>query len=103
MLWSRRSSQLSLLTSRGEVDRRRRTRPARRSREVVQELADKLINVDMIEQNVSLHGTTDISFTVPHADLAAAKEVIDELKEEIGASATYADPIFRPFRSWVRG
>jgi len=56
------------------------------------ELADKLINVDMIEQNVSLHGTTDISFTVPHADLAAAKEVIDELKEEIGASATYADP-----------
>ena len=38
------------------------------------ELADKLINVDMIEQNVSLHGTTDISFTVPHADLAAAKK-----------------------------
>jgi aspartate kinase len=56
------------------------------------ELADKLINVDMIEQNVSLHGTTDISFTVPHADLAAAKEVIDDLKAEIGASATYADP-----------
>ncbi len=29
-------------------------------------LADELINVDMIEQNVSMHGTTDISFTVPH-------------------------------------
>jgi aspartate kinase len=55
-------------------------------------LADKLINVDMIEQNVSLHGTTDISFTVPHADLASAKEVIDDLQAEIGASATYADP-----------
>jgi aspartate kinase len=55
-------------------------------------LADKVINVDMIEQNVSLHGTTDISFTVPHADLAAAKEVIDGLQQEIGASATYADP-----------
>jgi aspartate kinase len=55
-------------------------------------LADKLINVDMIEQNVSLHGTTDISFTVPHADLASAKEVIDGLQAEIGASATYADP-----------
>ena len=35
-------------------------------------LADRSINVDMIEQNVSLAGTTDISFTVPHEDLATA-------------------------------
>lgn len=55
-------------------------------------LANKLINVDMIEQNVSLNGTTDISFTVPHEDLASAKDVIDNLQTEIGASATYADP-----------
>ena len=32
-------------------------------------LADKSINVDMIVQNTSAHGTTDISFTVPTADL----------------------------------
>jgi aspartate kinase len=55
-------------------------------------LADQLINVDMIEQNVSLHGTTDISFTVPHEDLGAAKLVTASLEDEIGASATYADP-----------
>ena len=55
-------------------------------------LADKLINLDMIEQNVSLHGTTDISFTVPHDDLAAAKEVVSSLESEIGATGLYADP-----------
>jgi aspartate kinase len=55
-------------------------------------LADQLINVDMIEQNVSLHGTTDISFTVPHDDLSTAKEVAAGLQAEIGASATHADP-----------
>ena len=33
-------------------------------------LADQSINVDMIVQNTSAHGTTDISFTVPKADLA---------------------------------
>jgi len=55
-------------------------------------LADKLINVDMIEQNVSLHGTTDISFTVPHEDLSSAREVTDGLQAEIGATGIYADP-----------
>ena len=30
-------------------------------------LADRSVNVDMIVQNTSLHGTTDISFTVPQA------------------------------------
>ena len=32
-------------------------------------LADRRINVDMIVQNTSVQGTTDISFTVPHAEL----------------------------------
>ena len=32
-------------------------------------LADRDVNVDMIVQNTSLHGTTDISFTVPRLDL----------------------------------
>jgi aspartate kinase len=55
-------------------------------------LADQLINVDMIEQNVSLHGTTDISFTVPHEDLELAKQIASELQNEIGATGTYSDP-----------
>ena len=32
-------------------------------------LADRAINVDVIVQNTSHHGTTDISFTVPRTDL----------------------------------
>ncbi len=55
-------------------------------------LAEKLVNVDMIEQNVSLHGTTDISFTVPHDDLGAAQQVASALQEELGASGVYTDP-----------
>jgi aspartate kinase len=55
-------------------------------------LADRSINVDMIEQNVSLAGTTDISFTVPHEDLATATEVSLALQPEIGAHEVLADP-----------
>jgi aspartate kinase len=46
----------------------------------------------MIEQNVSVAGTTDISFTVPHRDLATATEVSRSLQPEIGAEAVTADP-----------
>jgi aspartate kinase len=55
-------------------------------------LADRTINVDMVEQNVSMMGTTDISFTVPHDDLSTAKEVVDALQAEIGATGVTADP-----------
>jgi len=40
-------------------------------------LADKSINVDMIVQNTSEAGITDISFTVPRDDLAAAVETAE--------------------------
>jgi aspartate kinase len=55
-------------------------------------LADRSVNVDMIEQNVSLAGTTDISFTVPHEDLRVAREVSEALTGEIGAREVLADP-----------
>jgi aspartate kinase len=55
-------------------------------------LADELVNVDMIEQNVSERGTTDISFTVPHDDLGVAREVVANLQDEIGARGVHADP-----------
>ena len=54
-------------------------------------LADRSINVDMIEQNVSQAGMTDISFTVPHADLATATEVSQSLQPELAAREVTAD------------
>ena len=54
-------------------------------------LADRDVNVDMIVQNVSDHGVTDISFTVPTQDLAAAEEVTRGLADEIGATAVSTD------------
>jgi aspartate kinase len=55
-------------------------------------LADEHVNVDMIEQNVSMAGTTDISFTVPHESLATASEVTYLLGAEVGATGVTADP-----------
>lgn len=43
------------------------------------------IVVDMIIQNVSQASTTDISFTVPKADLRHAVDLVQRLSEEIGA------------------
>jgi aspartate kinase len=54
-------------------------------------LADRSINVDMIEQNVSAHGITDISFTVPHEDLNVALDVSRGLAPDIGAQEVIAD------------
>ena len=41
-------------------------------------LADRNVNVDMIVQNSALDGTTDISFTIPKADLATGLDVCRE-------------------------
>jgi aspartate kinase len=48
-------------------------------------LAEASINVDMIVQNVA-HGTgsTDVTFTVPSAELARAMDVLDRAKDRIG-------------------
>ncbi|MBS0531607.1 MAG: aspartate kinase [Proteobacteria bacterium] len=48
-------------------------------------LAESNINVDMIVQNVSEDGkTTDLTFTVPAADYARAKDTITGAKDKIG-------------------
>ncbi len=54
-------------------------------------LADRDVNVDMIVQNVSDHGVTDISFTVPHEDVEAALEVGAAVAEELGAKEVRKD------------
>ncbi len=48
-------------------------------------LADAGTNVDMIVQNVSLQGTTDMTFTLGKDDLPVAKKVIEAQVEKIGA------------------
>jgi aspartate kinase len=47
--------------------------------EVFGGLATENVNVDMIIQNVSEAGTTDISFTVPREDLARAKRATETI------------------------
>lgn len=55
------------------------------------ELAEGSVNVDMIVQNVSDHGVTDISFTVPKEDLDRAVKVGERLSDEIGATGVTSD------------
>ena len=57
-------------------------------------LAEANVNVDMIVQNTSTEGTTDISFTMPMADLAEAKSIVQKVAEQIGATkVTHDDDI----------
>jgi aspartate kinase len=49
-------------------------------------ISDANINVDMIIQNVSEDGFTDLTFTVPETDLKRALEVVKGVVQEIGAS-----------------
>jgi aspartate kinase len=53
---------------------------------VFRALADESVNVDMIVQNVSKSGITDISFTLPKDDLKKAGKVIDALLADLGAT-----------------
>ena len=50
-----------------------------------EQLASANINVDMIVQNTSKDGSTDISFTVPKADMKVAEDIVSRVATEIGA------------------
>ena len=54
-------------------------------------LADESVNVDMIVQNVSSAGQTDISFTVPRDDLARARKVIRRIVDDLEAAGVTQD------------
>ena len=54
-------------------------------------LADAGVNVDMIVQNASEHGITDISFTVPDGDADTAAEITRSVADGIGATGVTAD------------
>jgi len=55
-------------------------------------LADAGVNVDMIVQNVSHDGFTDISFTVPLTMLDVAEREAKALALEVGAGGVNVDP-----------
>ena len=54
-------------------------------------LAESMVNVDMIIQNISEAGITDISFTCPEADLGRAEVTLDAILSEIGAREYVVD------------
>jgi aspartate kinase len=58
---------------------------------VFRALADASVNVDMIEQNVSTQGYTDISFTVPKDELDDTLEVIDKVTVDVEAGGSSHD------------
>ncbi len=53
--------------------------------------ANRSINIDMIVQNASANGTTDISFTVPKTDLATSVETARASADELGAKGVTSD------------
>lgn len=54
-------------------------------------LAERGVNVDMIVQNVSHDGSTDISFTVPRAVASHAAEVAGKVARDLGAASVDLD------------
>jgi aspartate kinase len=58
---------------------------------VFRPLADAGVNIDMIVQNVSAEGRTDISFTLPEDDLPKARPILDGMVAEVGATGVQAD------------
>jgi aspartate kinase len=58
---------------------------------VFRALADAGVNIDMIVQNVSSAGLTDISFTLPKSDLAVAEPILEAACGDVGASGWTQD------------
>jgi aspartate kinase len=55
-------------------------------------MAEHNVNVDMIVQNVSAEGTTDMTFTVGRADLPRAQKALDEVRPQVGYVEILTDP-----------
>ena len=59
---------------------------------VFRPLADAGVNIDMIVQNVSAAGHTDISFTLPKEDVSHAEPILQRVAGQAGASGFSCDP-----------
>jgi aspartate kinase len=55
-------------------------------------LADENINVDMIVQNISADGTTDMTFTIGKADLPRSHAALVAIQDQVGWSEVLEDP-----------
>ncbi len=53
--------------------------------EIFNDLADDHINIDMIIQNASTDGTTNLGFTVPESELERARKVIVAFGHDVGS------------------
>jgi aspartate kinase len=58
---------------------------------IFEPLAASNINIDMIVQNTSTDGLTDISFTVPKADMGVAEKIVADVAAQIGAGGVTHD------------
>ena len=58
---------------------------------IFKKISDTNVNIDMIVQNVSEQGITDMSFTVVKDDLRRTQEVLQALVKEIGAKGIVTD------------
>ncbi len=59
-------------------------------------LAESNINVDMIVQNVSEQGHTDVTFTVPRTDLPRALKVLAKIQESVEIrDLSYSDTVVK--------
>jgi len=58
---------------------------------IFQALADEAVSIDMIVQNVSHDGRTDVSFTTPRDDLPRIKGIMDRVVEDVGAAGHATD------------
>ena len=61
------------------------------SADIFEALAIANVNVDMIVQNTSTSGTTDISFTVPKADVATAEPIVERIARDLKAGGVNHD------------
>ncbi len=59
---------------------------------VFRPLADGGVNVDMIVQNASEAGRTDIFFTLPKDDLVRAEPILKAVETDVGAQGVTTDP-----------
>ncbi|HJR98422.1 MAG TPA: aspartate kinase [Actinomycetota bacterium] len=58
---------------------------------VFRAIADEAISIDMIVQNVSHAGATDLSFTAPRVELPRVHGVMERLVKEVGADSYTVD------------
>src|SRR6476469_5745776 len=61
------------------------------ARSLFEPLAEAGVNVDMIVQNVGHGGETDMSFTVPQAELGKTKKTLEAIVRDLGAREMKTD------------